>query len=40
MDSPIAAVTWGHVLALEEIDHLAILALYNRYLDQGPENAS
>jgi len=39
MDSPIAAVAWGRILELHEIDAEQILAFYNRYLDRGPERA-
>ncbi|MBA2300694.1 MAG: DUF3105 domain-containing protein, partial [Chloroflexi bacterium] len=39
MDSPIAAVAWGRILELREIDAEQILAFYNRYLDRGPERA-
>lgn len=38
MDSPVAAVAWGRILELQEIDPVALLAFYNRYLDRGPEN--
>lgn len=37
MDSPIAAVAWGRILELQEIDAEQILAFYDRYLDRGPE---
>jgi len=39
MDAPIAAVAWGRILELQEIDPERILAFYNRYLDRGPERA-
>jgi hypothetical protein len=40
MDSPIAAVAWGRILELQEIDAEQILAFYERYLDRGPERAA
>lgn len=40
MDTPFAAVAWGRVLPLEELDTEQILAFYNRYLDRGPEDAA
>ena len=37
MDSPVAAVAWGRILELQEIDPAQLLAFYDRYLDRGPE---
>ena len=39
MDTPFAAVAWGHILRLDHIDAAQILAFYDRYLDRGPEHA-
>lgn len=38
MDEPFAAVSWGHVLALQSIDKTAMLAFYSHWVDQGPED--
>lgn len=38
MSEPFAAVSWGHVLALQSIDKTAMLAFYSHWVDQGPED--
>lgn len=39
MEAPVAAVAWGRVLELQDVDPGQLLAFYNRYLDRGPERA-
>ena len=39
MDHKIAAVAWGWVDEMDEVDKARLLAFYNRHVDRGPERA-